>query len=246
MKILTLPPKTKKLIDNYLNLKANRRKIVCPYYQNVLKKTKSPVYSGKGRPKEIETEITKIIKVKPQLESVNYDAFRLNLVEIGLGIDCSGFVTNVLNQFFLEKHNQSLFRIINTKGLSLPRRLIFKLRPRTNLSAHTLTTKPISKKISLNQTRPGDLFKLGKGHVAIIIKTWKKENQIKKLEYAHSTSDYGIQYGVRQGQIVINKPNQALENQLWKEIYQGKNWTKKDYLNAATKNRGFRRIINDI
>ncbi len=238
---MNLPPKTQKILNHYFNLKIGSRKIICPYYQNLRKRTKAAVFSGKGKPTEIEAEIKKLLKIKPGIKNYSPSSQRLALVEADLGVDCSGLVVNILDQFLRETENVSLFQIIPSKAFSFYRRIAFKLRPRTNLSAHQLTSPPISNPIKINQLQPGDLFKVGKGHLAIITQVLKKDTSVTKIEYTHSTPDYGIEYGVRKGQIIINN-NQPLENQKWTEKYNNKNWMKQDYLNALPKNKGFYRL----
>lgn len=242
MQILGLPPKTQKLVNHYFNLKIGNRNIICPYYQNLRKKTKSAVFSGKGKPKELESEIKKLLKVKPGIKNYSQSSKRLALVEANLGVDCSGLVVNVLDQFLKETKNTSLFKVIPLKTFSFYRQITFKLRPRTNLSAHKLTSPPISFHIKINELQPGDLFKVGKGHVAIITQVWKKNNTLEKVQYTHSTPDYGSEYGVRTGEIIITHPKQPLEKQKWTEILNNQNWTKKDYLKAKPNQRGFYRL----
>jgi hypothetical protein len=242
MQILYLPPKTQKLVNHYFNLKIGSRNITCPYYQNLRKKTKYAVFSGKGKPKEIESEIKKLLKVKPGIKNYSQSSKRLALVEADLGVDCSGLVANVLDEFLKETKNISLFKVIPLNAFSFYRRITFKLRPRTNLSAHKLTSPPISVPIKINKLQPGDLFKVGKGHVAIITHVWKKKNTVEKIEYAHSTPDYNNEYGVRTGRIIINHPKQPLEKQKWTETLNGQNYMKDDYLKAKPNQHGFYRL----
>ena len=239
MKSQNLPQKTKKLLNHYLNIKVGGKKIVCPYYQNLRKQTKPPVFAGKGTPSEIEAEIKKLIKIKPSIAKYNYNSTRLALVEADIGIDCSGLVVSLLNQFILDTLKVSLFSVISPSAFSLPKWLIFKLRPRTNLSAHKLTWPPISKPVNFNQAKPGDLIKVGKGHIAIVTQTTYQKGQIQKITYAHSTPDYGVNYGVRQGEIIVIDPKKPLAGQNWTETDEnGTNWMKKDFDSAAKKYRG--------
>jgi len=239
---MKLPPKTQNIIERYLNIKFGEETVVCPYYQNLRKKTKPPVFSGKGNPKEIETEIEKILKIKPEIIKYSYDSKRLALVEANLGIDCSGLVVNILNKFLKETMNKSLFSIIPRNAFSFRRQLSFILRPRTNLSAHDLSSPPISKKIDIKKIKPGDLFKVGKGHIAIVSQVWKTKKQLKKFTYIHSTPDYGIKYGVKKGQIIIKDIKKPLKNQKWTETLNNQNWIKKDYIKAPKTKRGFYRL----
>ncbi len=243
MKTLNLPRKTKQLFNHYLNIRVGQKKLVCPYYQNLRKQTKPPVFSGKGTPAEIETEVNKLLKIKSSIVNYNDNSTRLALVEADLGIDCSGFVVNLVNQFLLDTLKVSLFSVIPPSAFPMPKWLIFKLRPRTNLSAHKLAWPPISNLIEFSETQPGDFLKVGKGHIAIVIKTIKEKKQLQKIVYAHSTPDYGLDFGVRQGEIIITDLKKSLADQKWTETDQnGVNWTKSDFDSAKKKFRGIYRL----
>ena len=242
MTIKKLPKKTRKLLENYLKIRAGKLKLVCPYYQNVWKTTKKPVYSGKGLPKEIEKEIEKLVDQKPILRTVDKETFRHYLVMAGIGIDCSGLVFNLLNQYLIDKFGQQLKESVNLKGKPVYRQIIFRLRPRTNLSAHELTSFPVSQKIDWQDSQPGDLLKVGRPHVALITKVWLKNKKISKIQYAHSTSQYKIEHGVRIGEITIKNSRLPLGKQDWNENYQGKNWTKEDFQKTSASLKGIFRI----
>ena len=185
------------------------------------------------------------MSLKPVLNRVPVEILKFYLVEASLGVDCSGFVVNVLDEFLQEKIGISLYQVIPRKAFpSFWRWLVFKLRPRLNLSAKILTSNFVSQPIGLHEVKSGDLIKFGSSHVALISSVWRKSNEIKKIEYVHSTSDYGDQHGVRKDLIIIKNPSLPLERQLWQENdSKGCNWTKKDYLSAPPKERGLRRLI---
>ncbi len=243
MEVLILPPKTRKLIDRYLNITVAGKKFPCPYYQNIWKKRKKPVFAGKGTPEEIEKWAKKLVEFKPVLKSLSVEDLRFRLTLAQIGLDCSGLVTNLINQFLLEKHDRSLFQIGRQKNFDLRLKIRIIVRPRTNFSAKTLTSPPLAEPVKLNQARPGDLIKFGSFHVALISKVWKNKNKVKKIEYVHSTSDYQKKYGVKYGQIEIVNSQPNLESQNWTEVYQGTNWTQEDYLKSPSNNRGLRRIV---
>lgn len=243
MKVLTLPPKTRELIDRYLNISAAGKSFPCPYYQNIWKKRKQAVFAGRGTPEEIEKWAKKLVEFKPILKTLSVEdlRFRLTLAEIGL--DCSGLATNLINQFLLEKHNLSLFQLGKQKNFDFKLKVHIFLRPKTNFSAKTLTSHPLAEPVKVDQAKPGDLIKFGSFHVALITKVWKDKNKVQKLEYIHCTSNYGKNYGVKIGQIEIINPEKGLEDQNWTEVYQNRNWTKEDYLKSPANKRGLRRIV---
>lgn len=246
MRIFSLPSKTKKLEEDYLNLKIGSRKINCPYYQNLLNKKVKLVFAGKGLPLEIEKEMVKIFRQKNQmklLKKLTPETIRLYLLEADLGIDCSGLVANLLNSFFEEKGLGSLWKFLKFPTRN-PIRLIFsRLKPRSHTSASILTHSLNCVPINLDQTKPADLLKVGTGHVALIDEVETDNNgRVKRIGYVHSTSDYLDKYGVRKGKIIITNKEKPLEKQQWNETYRGENWMLKDFLNAPPEEKGIRRL----
>ncbi len=245
MSVLHLPPKTRKLIKNYLELKIGPHKLQCPYFQNIRKKRKRPVFAGKGRPEEIEKETLKLFKKKKKLlAKLSPETIRLYMVMCALGIDCSGLVVNVLDSFLQEKGLEILWRKLRYPSFNPIRLAAYKLRPRSNLSA-TILTHPSNTFClnELNKTRPGDLLKVGNHHVAVISEVEvNKKNEVIRISYIHSTSDYLEQHGIRKGNILIVDRNKPLEKQKWDEEHQGRNWMLEDYLTAPKNRRGLRRL----
>lgn len=241
---LTLPPSTRQAIEAYFNLQIGPYKLPCPYFQNVAAKDGSLVFVGKGTPEEIEEETVKLFKrLKKDLKNYSPSVVRHYMVMAGLGIDCSGFVARVLDIFFREKALGSLtkkLRPVSYSPLSLVRHY---LRPFSNLSANTLTSEVNCRKITdYNQALPGDLIRIGSGHVAIVTEVEKDGASIKAISYAHSTSDYFDQHGVRFGKISIIKPGADLDKQKWDETYRGRNWMYDDFVGASRGDRGIRRL----
>lgn len=113
----------------------------------------------------------------------------------------------------------------------------------TNISADSITSSTNCIKVTnINEVVPTDLIRFGRLHVAIITEVEKFHNSVKSIIYCHSTSDYYEKYGVRVGQIRIDKSGESLGKQEWLEVYRGRNWTKKDYLSADPADRGLRRL----
>lgn len=161
----------------------------------------------------------------------------------GLGIDCSGFAVRILDSFLKESRNISLIKVLKPLDLNPLNLIRYKLKPFTNISADMLTsaknTVPIN---NYDEIKPGDLLRLGKTHVAVIIEVEKKSGLVSKIVYAHSTSDYQEKYGVKTGIIITTNPNLPLEKQKWEENYKGINWMYKDFMKSPKNDRGFRRL----
>jgi hypothetical protein len=163
------------------------------------------------------------------------------MVMAGLGIDCSGFVTRVVDTLLKEKGVGSIRSHLRPRSLVSWLKFIF--RSYTNLSANDLVDKVNCVEIkNLDDVVPSDLIKLGKGHVAIVTKVEKRGGRVFKIEYCHSTSDYLDEHGVRKGSITIIHSKKGLEKQKWDEYYHGRNWNLEDYIKAKPKDRGFRRL----
>lgn len=241
--ILTLPLKTRQLINHYLNLRIGDQKIQCPYYQNVTGKRSKPVFVGKGLPEEIEEETLKLF-VKLGRKDINRfepDFIRYTMLMAGIGIDCSGLVVRILDTLLKEKGFKGIKQAIKPANHPISY-LRWLLKTYTNISANTLTSDTNCVNVSdLNNVLPGDLIRFGRLHVAIITEVEKINNSVKSITYCHSTSDYYEKYGVRIGKIRVIKPNIDLEKQEWQEEYRNRNWTLRDYANKIS-DSGIRRL----
>lgn len=180
--ILTLPPRTKQLIDHYLNLRVGNQLIQCPYYQNVTGKKSRPVFIGKGLPEEIEKEVLVFYKhLKKDPNRSRPGVIRYAMIMASLGIDCSGLVIRVLDSWLKEKGYSGIKNLVRPpfrKPIELFR---WQFKFFTNISANTLTSNKNCKVIKeFDQILPGDLIRFGKKHVAIIIEV-KKKILLKKL-----------------------------------------------------------------
>jgi len=242
---LSLPLNTSKLVDRYTNLVFGKKKIACPYFQNVSgKRFLTSAFSGKGLPKDIEKATRNIFLArKTKISNYTHDVIRFYMVMSGIGIDCSGFVTRIMDCFLHEKRLDGIHKIINPRITNPAQWLRLQLRPIANLSANTISSNNLCNPIlDLNLIKPGDLIRFGNYHVAIITEVYKTAGKVDKITYFHSTYDYHEQHGVRKGQIIFNKPNKGLEQQNWTESLRGQNWSLQDYLLASSNNRGVRRL----
>lgn len=238
-----LPKNVSKLIKHYKNLKIGNHTITTPYFQGLNRPNKRPVYSGKGLPQEIEQEAIRLFSNKNKnLRNIDSPTLRLYLVMAGLGIDCSGFAVRVLDELLKERKGISIKEALKPLPNTLSARVLFSLRPYTNLSSNAITSEINCIKININETQPGDLIRFGDFHLAVITSVKKSNGEVSEIEYHHSTSDYLDRHGVRSGSIIITNPNDSLDNQKWTENYQGRNWTYEDYKRVDKRDKGIRRL----
>lgn len=202
------------------------------------------VFIGKGDPFEIEKEANSLFGgLAKNPDNFDENSIRHYMLMAGLGVDCSGFVANVLAEFLKEKKLGSIRKHIKPEMKTLLTPLTFLLRPITNISANVLTNDINGIKIdNLNKVMPGDLIRFGRKHVALIGEIKKIDGILKEITYFHSTCDYLDQQGVRKGSIIISDHKFPLEKQVWNETYRGKNWSYQDYISAKEGDRGIRRI----
>jgi hypothetical protein len=243
----SLPKKTQILINNYKNLSIGSRSIQCPYYQNIKGAKGRAVLLGKGSPSDIERETLNFFKSRNKdISKLSDSAIRHYMVMANIGIDCSGFVTNILKELLLNKELGNIGDHLKPEDNSIINMARFILRPIVNLSAKDLTSSINTIAVSLHDIQPGDLLKVGVNHVALVTDVYYKDKTtVNRISYAHSTSDYQDAHGVRFGDIEITNKDKGLEKQNWLEIYRNKNWMKKDYLEAKNK-RGIRRLKSFI
>ena len=234
-----LSKNAQKLINDYLNLPfADVSKVRCPYLNNARlnRRGQLRVLIGKGMPKEIveEAKITSIqygheIFDKHGLCHLATDqkptALRHYLIDNNLGVDCSAFVTHVLDQHFLEtKHIKVNNNLHVTSPKKILRFLISKLRPLENINVKTYTNNTNTEIIKeLADAKSGDIITMiqtgpnkKRDHILIITNVDEE-----KIKYAHarawsSEGKYG--HGVSVGEIKITTNNAELLEQEWVEL----------------------------
>ena len=237
-----LPKEVTKLIDDYFNLNINGKKVKTPYHINV-KHTRAGLRSlvGKGTPQEIEEEVNIFAKLRNfNLEKVSENEIRQFMQKEGIGIDCSGLVSQILDTWLKSEKMGDLQSNVTFPKLSFFKRMVIKLRPIENIGANLLTNNENSTPIELENVQVGDLIRLKgikKGHhIAIITDVNEKE-----IEYVHSTKHYGQNNGIKKGKIKILDKKKDLEHQNWLEKDEkGVCWTLKQYLKEKDDN-GLRR-----
>lgn len=237
-----LSDKAQKVINNYFNLPfEGLTGVRCPYFNNSRLKQRAQlrVLVGKGSPQEIVEE-AKIVSVQYHAglfdkfghcclhnehtgEEVTAEQLRKFLIDNNLGIECSGFVTQVLRAHFRETKDMDIARkffVVSPRHIL--RYLISYLRPVENIGVRHYADDRNTEKISWNQADAGDVVvmmdtgpKNNRNHILLI--TEKSGDTIK---YAHarawdSEGKYG--HGVSVGEIKISNPAGLLLEQRWME-----------------------------
>lgn len=201
--------KIKKEIDIFLqqftDIKINGFKICCPYWSNKLKDGKvmlSGFLGGKGDSGRITQEIVRLYGLNKDILRTVDDLYAL-LKRNRIGLDCSGFVFQLLDKLIkLKYRNSSLENILELypQGIN-----------RTNSDSLT-SSSHLVKIIKLSELQLGDLIRLiGGKHIMIIT-----ANKAGEITYVHSSKLTQIN-GVHFGNIKILRPREGLADQLWKE-----------------------------
>ncbi len=219
-----------------------KRFLNTPYYINKHSaKLKKPVYVGKGSPEEIDKLVYRLSGNKKLSGKERFDILKKN----NIGIDCSGFITYILDSRAEKKFNLHIWTIIKKRSINPMRMLAYKIKPTTSkMNAYTLTNNINTIKIAaVKDVQPGDLIKINGGrHIAIISQVEYKQNKklglkVSKIRYWHSTE--GI--GVCEGEIKIKDENKGLDEQEWIKIPNAKYQTYSLYRKKINSN-GIRRL----
>ena len=238
-----LSNKAQKILEDYFNLPFEGIKGVrCPYFNNARMKQRAQlrVLVGKGTPQEIVEE-AKIISIQYHAglfdkaghcclhnehtgKEVNVDEIRKFLIDHGLGIECSGFVAQILRVHFKETNNIDIARkffVVSPKNIL--RWTISKLRPIENIGVKHFGDDRNTKKINWQDAQVGDVVVIMETGISnkfnhILLVTEKTADTI---YYAHarawgSEGKYG--HGVSKGVVKIVKPNGSLQEQEWVEL----------------------------
>jgi len=250
MKVEKLPESPKELISRYEHLELGGKKIRCPYFMNLKRAKDLRAMVGKGTPSEIEMEA----KIWEKLKGVDFSKMsnkdiREFLISRGIGVDCSGFVMHILNYWNVQELGVpiwSKFKLPNQKGFI--RNLMYRLKPVEKLGAEIITNSTNSKKIEINEVKPGDVVRLkwkkkNSHHILLIEEVHRDENdKVKLIKYVHSIPFYGDDSGIKRGEIEITDINKPLEKQHWLETDEnGVNHVLEGYL-IQLKDNGLRRI----
>lgn len=246
-----LPSQLLNEIDKYFNLNIGGKKVRCPYFiNNKISRGNLGVLSGKGNPQEIEYEVKVWAKLdKFDLNKATEDEIRKYMISKNIGIDCSGFISNVINTYLKQQNKSNLIYQLKFDDNSIIAKLRRFFRPIENIGARTLTSEENCEIIkNINNIKPGDLIR-AKGkqrnadHVAMIIETERDDkNNLKSFKYTHSHRYYGDNNGVKIGDVIITDIKNELKDQDWKEIHSdGKNYMYEDLI-INYEDNGIRRL----
>ncbi len=234
-----------KVINDYFNLPFDGLTGVrCPYFNNARQKQRAQlrVLVGKGTPQEIMEE-AKIISIQYHAglfdksghcclhnehtgEKINNDDVRKFLIDHGLGIECSGFITQVLRAHFKETKGVDIARqFFITSPRNFLRYLVSLLRPIENISVLVYADDKNTTEIKWQDAQAGDvvvLLKTGsKNHINHILLITEKTSDTIKYVHARawdSEGKYG--HGVAVGEMKITNSNGSLREQRWIELGQ--------------------------
>ena len=240
---MKLSPAALKTIHDYLNLPfIGISGVRCPYFNNARlgQRGQLKVLIGKGTPEEIVEE-AKIISIQYRkdvfdkngvfnahvdhpTEHQQAECIRQFMVDNNLGVDCSGFVTNVLRKHFQETKGMDLAKkLFVASKKNFLRWIISRLRPIEQISVAVYANDK-------NTTVVKDLRVLQPSDLVVLLKTGSNKNHNHillmeevvggKIKYVHARTwsgegKYG--HGVSQGAITITNPEKGLLEQEWEE-----------------------------
>lgn len=230
--MITITDKSKEVVSSYFNLNIGGKTFPSPYYINSRKrKAELRALVGKGTAEEIVEETMIYGKIKGfNLKESSVDQIRSFMEKIGIGIDCSGFVTHILGSRINLKDLK--FRQ-NSLYLSILRIIRFV----QNIGAEVLTSELNTDVVTdLNNVKPYDLIRShavieGGMHVAIVTEVNTDETgKVLDFKYVHSTRWYEEFNGVREGKIVVTNPLLDLSQQEWIDEVRGRNYFKEEFM----------------
>lgn len=230
--MITITDKSKEVVSSYFNLNIGGKTFPSPYYINSRKrKAELRALVGKGTAEEIVEETMIYGKIKGfNLKESSVDQIRSFMEKIGIGIDCSGFVTHILGSRINLKDLK--FRQ-NSLYLSILRIIRFV----QNIGAEDLTSELNTDVVTdLNNVKPYDLIRShavieGGMHVAIVTEVNTDETgKVLDFKYVHSTRWYEEFNGVREGKIVVTNPLLDLSQQEWIDEVRGRNYFKEEFM----------------
>lgn len=203
--------KIKYFLDNFFYLNIENKIVRIPYWRNKLnlknaKRIQGP-FGGKGTPEQIKSAtMQKAKKLNVNLKEMTAKQIEEFMEQNRIGIDCSGFVFQFLNQLkpgFWKKLKKAPGRSSN------PAR-------RFNASALTSDQNSIRVDNRIDAIRVGDIIPVSLEndkitHVMVVIDISPQE-----ILYAHSSSKTQVE-GPHLGKIIIEYPNEPLNKQRWEE-----------------------------
>jgi hypothetical protein len=219
----TLSKEAQTVIDTYIKLPIGAG-CSTPYYNNRRGKIRAGLNAiiGKGTPKEIcdEAQIASLHR-NVSIRKASPDELKHFLVDVGLGIDCSGFAFHVLNAESKARGLGALFpHLVLKKGII--RRTLARLRPASNVGVGIFSMDENSMPVEYADIEAGDFFSIiGSGldhtynHIMVITKV-----NGNTLSYSHSyawPSDGKYGHGIKNGIVTIIDPTKPITDQQWNE-----------------------------
>lgn len=238
--------KLSKIVASYTEFQVAGKKVAIPYalaasYDDNPYDTGRPTrhanFSGKGRPEQIKQALQKATTTKYfDLAKASANEIAQFMTQEGIGMDCSGFVYNVLDAYLRSSGQPSLNHLVlrsNNLVGKLERLILRKFWVR-RCSADTLTNNFNTTEISkAGDVMPGDMIRLtpagwhGK-HIAIVVAATPTQ-----ITYAHS-SEYTKTQGPHTATIKIRDSQAGLEAQDWQETtLDGQNYGTFAYVPAS-------------
>lgn len=199
MKNSIAPKEVLDVIEKYRKLRYKNFVTKVPYFRNKpMSFFVPPVESGKGSPDEIQRYIDEVIAKSPQAHKINSNEMLRNvLIRFQIGVDCSGFVYNVLDTWAQVKHKKPLSYFLPKENPIFLRKFLSRIfKPQSSMSADDFTSEPFARQIdgTLN-IRAGDLIRTKYGHhVLIIVSTEIVGNNYELV--AFQSSDSHIPHGL--------------------------------------------------
>jgi len=249
--IKELPNFVKDIINSYRNLNINGIKIRTPYFRNVKRiRGGLRVLSGKGSAEELQNETKIFAKLRGyDLKDKSIEETRKFMQSQGLGIDCSGFVIHVYNEWTKKKLGKPIAHYLSRKPIKgFGPKVLYSLKYAQLTSALMLTSEHNTNKVALKNVEPGDLIRLRgakRGDHILLISKVEYDNATNlplSFTYTHAAEYYGENNGVKEGSVLITDINAELKDQNWQEIDKdGKNWTLQGLLREYEDN-GIRRF----
>ncbi len=243
-------PLVQNKIEEYKNLKFGQNLVCTPYYINASKSKDLRVMVGKGTPEEIIMEAKIWAKIKGiNLDQTSSADIKKFLEEKGIGIDCSGFVVHIMNEWVKLQTHKPIWHFVKVRNHGILGGLKYRLKPVENIGAEVLTNEDNCDKIEIKDVQPGDLIrskaKKNNGHHIMLVTQVElddKTNLPTRITYTHSSPYYGDLNGIKTGDIKIVDINKPLQDQEWLEKDEnGENHTFEGFMVNVNDN-GLRRL----
>lgn len=203
-------PALEKLLYKFTHLKIGEKEICCPYWIDLYRNLITGPYGGKGTPAEIIKATSEAAEEQGEnLFKMTKRQIRYLMKKNRIGIDCSGFVYQLLDVLDKEGRGDGIENnVYGVRGRGI-----------TKTNAYCLTnnrnTVPIR---SVRGVQVGDLIRLHRGrHVVVVIRIGKdKKDNVRELVYAHSCPWTKVT-GVHMGKIIVKGEDKAVGAQYWLE-----------------------------